>query len=150
MDSLIPVDQNTFIPHRAIQDNIIIAHEVFYYLKISHSLQYFMALKLDMYKAYDQVDWNFLQLVVLKMDFAAQLGTIAHPVQVLHVWYIATHSTCLTLFYNEYCCFFFVEVVEQKSLEWCLCSEFINNSLHWFERSVFAHDNFRLELSRNW
>lgn len=60
MDSLIPPYQNVFIPDWAIQDNIVIAHEIFHYLKTSQSLQHSMALKIDMYKAYDKVDCGFL------------------------------------------------------------------------------------------
>lgn len=61
MHSLIPNDHNAFIPSRAIHDNIVIAHEIFHYLKTFSSLLYFIAPKLDTYKAYNQVDWNFLR-----------------------------------------------------------------------------------------
>lgn len=49
-------DHNTFILNRAIQDNIVIAHVVFHYLKTINSCLYAMALKLDIYKAYDQIN----------------------------------------------------------------------------------------------
>lgn len=64
MHLLIHDDQNAFIPDQAIQDNIVIAHEVFHYLKTSSSLLHSMGLKLDMYKAYNHVDWGFLYLVL--------------------------------------------------------------------------------------
>lgn len=59
MHSLIPDDQNAFIPNRAIQDNIVITHEVFHYLKTTITHHHTMTLKMEMYKAYDQVDWGF-------------------------------------------------------------------------------------------
>lgn len=58
MDSLIPAYHNTFIFDRPIQDNIMIAREVFHYLKTSQSRQHSMTVKINMYKAYDQVAYS--------------------------------------------------------------------------------------------
>lgn len=60
MNFLISQDQAAFVPNRAIHDNIIIAHEVFHYLKTFRSKSKVVAIKLDMYKAYDKVEWSFL------------------------------------------------------------------------------------------
>lgn len=70
MDSLIPFDQVAFIPSRAIQDNIIIECEAFHFLKTSFRRQYSLPVKLDMFKAYDQVDWGFLCSILFHMGFA--------------------------------------------------------------------------------
>lgn len=43
MSSLIPENQNAFVPHQAIQDNIMIVHEVFHYLKMSNNKLHSMA-----------------------------------------------------------------------------------------------------------
>lgn len=72
MDSLIPTNHNAFIPNQAIKDNIVIAHEAFHYLKMSQSRQHSIALKIDMYKVYNKVDWDFLWLVLIKIIFALQ------------------------------------------------------------------------------
>lgn len=69
MHSLILEDQNVFVSSRAIQDNLVIAHKVFHFLKMSRRRMHSMATKLDMYKAYDQMSWNFLRLVLVQMGF---------------------------------------------------------------------------------
>ncbi|KAL6145213.1 hypothetical protein ACLB2K_055901 [Fragaria x ananassa] len=52
---IISKQQNTFVEGRQIQDNIIIAHEAYHYLKLKKSKSnHEMTLKLDMNKAYDQ------------------------------------------------------------------------------------------------
>jgi hypothetical protein len=56
MDILITPFQNAFIQGRQITDNIILAQEVFEFLKKKHRGKWgFCALKLDMNKAYDRV-----------------------------------------------------------------------------------------------
>ncbi len=68
MGSLIS-QQVAFISSRAIQDNIIMAHKAFRYLLTSKSKNHSMAMKLDMHKAYDQVNWDFLEKALLQFGF---------------------------------------------------------------------------------
>ncbi|CAL8992300.1 unnamed protein product, partial [Prunus brigantina] len=57
MANIISSSQNAFIPGRQIQDNLIIAHEIFHYLKLKKSKKHFdLGVKLDMNKAYDRVE----------------------------------------------------------------------------------------------
>lgn len=70
LPDLISHNQAAFLQDRQIHDNIIIAHEVFHYLKMKRSGKDFgMGLKIDMNKAYDRVEWDFLGALLLKMGF---------------------------------------------------------------------------------
>lgn len=72
LPSIISQAQSAFVSERLIQDNILIAHEVFHFLKLRKSTKTFeMGVKLDMNKAYDRVEWDFLENVMLKMGFHA-------------------------------------------------------------------------------
>ena len=70
MDSLITPYQNAFIQGRSISDNILLAHEIMDTLKKKKGKKFsFGALKIDMSKAYDRVNWNFLKAVLIAMKF---------------------------------------------------------------------------------
>ncbi|KAM2891276.1 hypothetical protein COP2_009594 [Malus domestica] len=68
---LISPMQNVFIADRQIQENLGLAHELFHFLKLRKTKQKFeMCVKLDMQKAYDRVEWDFLEAVLLKLGFS--------------------------------------------------------------------------------
>lgn len=72
MPDLISENQSAFVQDRQIQDNIIVAHEVFHHLKLRKSgTDGAFGLKLDMNKAYDRVEWSFLEKVLIKMGFSS-------------------------------------------------------------------------------
>lgn len=67
---IISPTQNAFIPHRLITDNIIIGYECLH--KIKHckgKKNDKVALKLDISKAYDRVEWGFLKEIMRRMGF---------------------------------------------------------------------------------
>lgn len=71
MSSLVSPQQSAFAGGRMIQDNIIVAHEAFHFLKQKQGLGgKGIALKLDMNKAYDRVNWEFLSRVLRAFGFA--------------------------------------------------------------------------------
>ncbi|CAN6676537.1 unnamed protein product [Malus baccata var. baccata] len=77
MPTLISPNQNAFVAGRLIQDNIGIAHELFHFLKSRKTRHKFeMCVKLDMHKAYDRVEWDFLLAVMEKMGFDCTWRTL--------------------------------------------------------------------------
>ncbi|XP_057450409.1 uncharacterized protein LOC130741856 [Lotus japonicus] len=70
LPDLICEAQSAFVPNRLITDNALIAHECFHYMKKKITGRNdIMALKLDMAKAYDQIEWSFLRSVMENMGF---------------------------------------------------------------------------------
>ncbi|KAL9681842.1 hypothetical protein QQ045_013631 [Rhodiola kirilowii] len=61
LDKVISVSQSSFIKGR-ITDNFIVAHEISHFLKRCRSQkEFFASIKVDMSKAYDRVEWPFLE-----------------------------------------------------------------------------------------
>ena len=56
---------------KQISDNIMIAQEMFHALRTKPSgRNKRMAVKTDMSKAYDRMEWSFIEAVMRKMDFS--------------------------------------------------------------------------------
>ncbi|XP_042972967.1 uncharacterized protein LOC122304769 [Carya illinoinensis] len=63
--------QSAFVPGRMILDNVIVAFETMHSMSIRGGRQQsHMAINLDMSKAYDRVEWVFLQAVMVKLGFS--------------------------------------------------------------------------------
>ena len=72
LNSIILETQSAFIANRLIIGNILIAFESLHCVKTNCTEKKgFMALKLDISKGYDRVEWSFLEKILLKMGFQA-------------------------------------------------------------------------------
>jgi hypothetical protein len=70
LHGLISETQSAFIPGRLISDNALIAFECFHAIQRNKNpSDSFCAYKLDLSKAYDRVDWSFLEGLLLKLGF---------------------------------------------------------------------------------
>lgn len=70
LPDVISQNQSAFVPGHLITDNILIAYELTHYLQNKRrGLEAFAALKLDMSKAYDRVEWDFLARMMRKLGF---------------------------------------------------------------------------------
>nr|GMC64187.1 uncharacterized protein LOC109192007 [Ipomoea batatas] len=70
LDGLISQAQSAFVPSRLTSNNIMLAYEMHHFLK--RKTEGIVALKVDMSKAYDRVEWQFLKGAMLKMGFATK------------------------------------------------------------------------------
>ena len=77
---LITENQSVFLSKRLITDNVLVAFEVMHYLEHKRDgKDYYMAVKLDMSKAYDRVEWGFIEKVMERTGFHERwIGLVMH------------------------------------------------------------------------
>ena len=78
LSGVISNSQSAFVPNRLITDNTSVAYEMIHRMrnkqrgKVEH-----IAIKLDVSKAYDRVEWEFLEKIMLRIGFPEQWVNLA-------------------------------------------------------------------------
>ena len=73
LPSIISETQSAFVSGLLITDNIFVRKEKLHALKTNQSCKdKFVAIKTDMNKAYDRVEWSFMEALLLKFGFYVQ------------------------------------------------------------------------------
>lgn len=74
LNSVIDESQSAFVPVRMITNNIITGYECMHIIRnFRKGKRAFSTLKLDMSKAYDQIEWPYLPAVLSAMRFPSKL-----------------------------------------------------------------------------
>jgi hypothetical protein len=74
LPEIISPQQSAFLPGRLISDNTLIAFETFHHLKHNtNKRKGYVGIKLDMAKAYDRLEWDFIEVTLNTMGFPSNL-----------------------------------------------------------------------------
>jgi hypothetical protein len=96
MPFIISQNQSAFIPGRLITDNVLAAYETLHTMHTRLSGKHgFMVIKLDMSKAYDRVEWSFLEATMRRMGFASRwIGLIMMCVNTVRYSILVNGNQC--------------------------------------------------------
>ena len=76
LDKLISPCQATFIPGRHGVDNTIIAQELIHTIGRTKGKRGYMAIKIDLEKAYDKIEWSFIREMLINFNFPNRLSDL--------------------------------------------------------------------------
>ncbi|KAB2632374.1 hypothetical protein D8674_028621 [Pyrus ussuriensis x Pyrus communis] len=73
LPEIISPSQSAFIPGRLISNNCLVASEIEHYMhRKNNGWNRMMALKLDISKAYDRIEWSFFDQIMKRLGFAEE------------------------------------------------------------------------------
>ena len=76
LDKLISPCQAAFIPGRREVDNTIIAQELIHTIGRTKGKRGYMAIKIDLEKAYDKIEWGFIREMSINFNFPNRLSDL--------------------------------------------------------------------------
>ena len=79
LDEIIVEEQSAFVPGRLITDNVLAAYECILSMKRKKGKQGWYAVKIDIIKAYDRVEWAYLQGIMLQLGFQDEWISLVLP-----------------------------------------------------------------------
>jgi hypothetical protein len=93
---IIAPTQSAFIPGRLITDNVLAAYETLHTMHIGlKGKKGFMAVKLDISKAYDRVKWIFMEAVMTRMGFDGKwISLVMMCVKSVHYSVLVNGAPC--------------------------------------------------------
>lgn len=134
---VISENQSAFMKGRLISDNVLISFEVLHYLKRKQQGKTgFMALKLDLSKAYDRMEWEFLEAIMKRMGFCVKWVAMVMEC-VTSVRYAITHGGEV-----------FGQVVPSRGIRqgdplspylFILCAEGLSSLIRKYEKEKWLH-----------
>ena len=69
LEKLVSPAQSAFIPGKSIHENILLTHEIMHKFRKTKGKHAWVALKLDMEKAYDRLEWPFIRACLHQLGF---------------------------------------------------------------------------------
>lgn len=70
-----------FIPGRSVHENIVVAQEMIHCMNRLKSKMGYFAIKVDLAKAYDNLSWNFIHMMLLEIGLPMEMiNVIMHSV----------------------------------------------------------------------
>ena len=76
LPDLIGPHQTSFVPGRHITENIIVAQEIIHSMRRKKGRQGFMAITVDLEKAYDKLSWNFIHDTLQELNLPIRLTNL--------------------------------------------------------------------------
>ena len=100
LPSIITEHQSAFTKDRLISDHILVAFETLHSMQKYNGGSYgYMALKLDMSKAYDRVEWYYLEGIMRKMGFRERwINLVMSCVKTVSYSVLVNGEPCGTIF----------------------------------------------------
>ncbi|KAL9243847.1 hypothetical protein vseg_017686 [Gypsophila vaccaria] len=99
MDDLIAPTQASFLPGRGTTDNILLVQEVMHSFKLKHGSSGYMAIKVDLSKAYDRLSWSSIKDMLCSIGLPDDRVTLIMNIVSSASFQILWNNTSSEVFY---------------------------------------------------